>query len=120
MDANGVLNDKFYGKDVERSVLISSVDSYTLAKTHAMAMKYGELGENIVVDFSPYVFPSGAQIQIGEVVLEISQPCTLCKSLANIDSKLPKLLKNDRGIFAKVVKAGTIYKDSHVIYGKIK
>ena len=120
LDVNGILNDKFYGKELERSVLISSVDSYTLVKTHAIEMKHGELGENIIVDFNPYVLPSGVQIQIGEVVLEISQPCTLCKSLAKIDSKLPKLLKHDRGIFAKVVKAGTIYKDSHVIYERIK
>ena len=120
LDANGVLNDKFYGKGIERSVLISSIDSYTLTKTHAIEMKYGALGENIVVNFNPYDFPSGTQIQIGEVVLEISQRCTLCKSLATIDSKLPKLLKNDRGIFAKVVKAGTIYRDSEVIYEGIE
>ncbi len=69
LDANGVLNDKFYGKDVERSVLISSVDSYTLAKAHAIEMNHGELGENIVVDFNPYVFPSGFQIQIGDAEL---------------------------------------------------
>ncbi len=120
LDLNGVLNDKFYGKDVERSVLITSEASYRLAKERSIYIDYGELGENIVVDFNPYEFPQNFQIQIGEVILQTSQRCTLCKSLAEVDSALPKLLKNDRGVFAKVVKAGTIYKDSHVIYGKIK
>ena len=120
LNTKGVVNDKFYGKDVERSVLISSADSYLLVKEHAIELEYGVLGENIIVDFNPYAFSSGVQIKIGEVVLEISQNCTLCKSLTKIDSRLPKLLKNDRGIFAKVVKAGTIYRDSEVIYEGVK
>ena len=119
LDEKGVLNDKFYGKDVERSVLITSKESYRLVKERSIAMEYGELGENIMVDFNPYVLPAKTPIKIGDVVLEISQPCTLCNSLSKIDSSLPKLLKNDRGIFAKVIKSGTINKDSKIIYGEL-
>jgi len=116
VDENGVLNDKFYAKDRERSVLISSIDSYLLATKNNIEMQYGDLGENIIVDFNPYHFPEKYQFQIGEVIFEISQYCTLCKSLTKIDSKLPKLLKNDRGVFAKVINSGSIHKDSKVIY----
>lgn len=116
LDANGVLNDKFYGKDVERSVLISSIDSYKLTMEHNIEMKYGDLGENIVVDFNPYALPANTPIKIGDAVLEIIQRCTLCKSLSKIDSRVPKLLKDDRGVFAKVIKAGTIDQDSKVNY----
>jgi MOSC domain-containing protein YiiM len=66
------------------------------------------LGENILIDYNPYDLPVGTKLEIGEVVLEISQHCTLCKSLTKVDNALPKLLKNDRGIFAKVVKSGNI------------
>ena len=110
LDTKGVLDDKFYAKDIDRSVLISSLESYTLAHNQNIALKYGELGENILIDYNPYQLQSGTKIQIGEAVLEISQNCTLCKSLTKIDSKLPKLLKDDRGIFAKVIKAGEIKK----------
>ena len=110
LDENGVVNDKFYAKDIDRSVLISSIDSYRLAKSRDIELKYGELGENILIDYNPYRLKSGTKIQIGEAILEISQNCTLCKSLTKIDSKLPKLLKDDRGIFAKVIKAGEIKK----------
>lgn len=116
LDANGVLNDKFYGKDVERSVLISSVDSYKLTMEHNIEMKYGDLGENIVVDFNPYSLPTNTLIKIGDVVLEIIQRCTLCKSLSKIDSRVPQLLKDDRGVFAKVIEAGTINVDAIVAY----
>ncbi len=110
LDTKGVVNDKFYAKDIDRSVLISSIDSYKLAQNRDIELKYGELGENILIDYNPYRLKSGTKIQIGEAILEISQNCTLCKSLTKIDSKLPKLLKDDRGIFAKVIKAGEIKK----------
>ncbi len=110
LDGKGVVNDKFYAKDIDRSVLISSIDSYRVAKDKDIELKYGELGENILIDYNPYRLKSGTKIQIGKTILEISQNCTLCKSLTKIDRKLPKLLKDDRGIFAKVIKAGEIKK----------
>ena len=47
--------------------------------------------------------------------MQISQNCTLCRSLSKIDSKLPKILKNDRGIFAFVLEAGEIKENDEVI-----
>ena len=114
MDKDGVVGDKFYAKELDRSVLISSIDSYLLAKESSIDMSYGSLGENIVMDYNPYSLPTGTKIKIGEVILEISQHCTLCKSLTKVDSKLPKLLKDDRGLFAKVIKSGTIYRGDKV------
>ena len=56
----------------------------------------------------------GARLTIGDLELEISQNCTLCKSLAKIDARLPKLLKDDRGVFAKVISSGTIRKGDNI------
>ncbi len=109
LDSAGVLTDKFYNKDTNRSVLISSNESYNIALNHNISMEDGELGENILIDYNPYHLPVETQIQIGEVILEITQNCTLCKSLTKVNNKLPKILKDDRGIFAKVVTSGYIY-----------
>jgi len=112
LDKNGVIGDKFYAKDEDRSVLISTIESYQIAQDNHIELAYGLLGENILMDYNPYHLTIGRQIQIGEVILEINQTGTLCKSLTKIDNKLPKLLKDDRGIFAKVIKAGEIkYRD---------
>ena len=108
LDGNGIINDKHYDKDRDRSVLLTSLDSYHLVKSHGIETEYGELGENLLMDYNPYRLPVGSRLKIAAVVLEISQPCTLCKSLSNIDSRVPKLLKKDRGVFAKVIEAGTI------------
>ncbi|MDQ7047294.1 MAG: MOSC domain-containing protein [Sulfurovum sp.] len=115
LDSKGILNDKHYAKDISRSVLLTSLDSYALAKDHGIDARYGVLGENVLIDYNPYHLRSGARLKIGNVIFEISQACTLCKSLTNIDSKLPKLLKDDRGIFAKVLEEGSI-KEGDDIY----
>ena len=114
IDINGVLEDKFYGKEQQRSILLSSNDSYLLTQEQGIDLPYGELGENILMDFNPYSLDIGTQLQIGEVIIEITQACTICNHLSKIDKKLPKLLKTDRGIFAKTIKNGTIYVDDSI------
>ena len=114
LDAKGVLEDKYYNKDIQRSVLITSVASYDLAREKGIDAPFSALGENLLIDYNPYHLEPGDQLQIGELVLEISQHCTLCKSLAKVDNSLPKLLKNDRGIFAKVIQDGTISQGDNI------
>jgi len=108
LDTEGVVGDKFHAKGLERSVLIASQESYKIVQDNAINIEEGTLGENILIDWNPYHLLPGDRFSIGEVVLEITQNCTLCKGLSSVDTKLPKLLKNDRGIFAKVLHSGTI------------
>ncbi|MEA1892878.1 MAG: MOSC domain-containing protein [Campylobacterota bacterium] len=115
LDKNGITTDKYYGKNVQRSILLCSVDGYELARDENIDINYGELGENIVVDFDISTLKESDCIKIGEVELQITQKCTICQSLAKIDPSLPTLLKDDRGIFAKVLKGGIIKKDDEVI-----
>ena len=114
VDEYGVIGDKFYAKDIQRSILISTIDSYKLARKNNIELSIGSLGENILMDYNPYSLPIGSKIKIGNSILEITQNCTLCKSLTKVNSKLPKLLKDDRGVFAKVVKSGVIKKGDRV------
>jgi MOSC domain-containing protein YiiM len=110
VDNKGILDDKFYAKDLERSILLTSTDSYDLALKNSIEMSYGALGENILIDYNPYSLVIGSHIQIGEVVVEVTQNCTICNHLSSIDKTLPNLLKDDRGIFVKVVEVGFIEK----------
>ena len=114
LDEKGVLEDKYYNKNIDRSVLITSYDSYKLAASHGIDAPYSALGENILIDYNPYNLKPGTRLVIGDLELEISQNCTLCKSLAKVDAKLPKLLKDDRGIFAKIISSGTIRKGDNI------
>ena len=114
LDAKGVLEDKYYNKNVQRSVLLATVESYELALSHGITAPYSALGENILMDYNPYHLEEGSRLQIGELILEISQHCTLCQSFAKIDEKLPEILKNDRGVFSKVIKEGTIEQGDNI------
>ncbi|MCX6077564.1 MAG: MOSC domain-containing protein [Campylobacterales bacterium] len=114
LDNKGVMKDKYYNKNLQRSVLMTSQDSYWLAKKHGIDAPYSSLGENILIDYNPYHLKPGAKVMIGELVLEISQNCTLCESLAKVDAKLPKILEDGRGIFAKVINGATIKKNDLV------
>ncbi len=104
VDNAGVKKDKFYNKNPMRAILITSVESYNLAQKNEINIQAGSLGENILIDINPYTLVQGDRIKIGNTLLEITQNCTLCQGLSSIDSKLPKLLKNDRGIFAKYIE----------------
>ncbi|MFA5233863.1 MAG: MOSC domain-containing protein [Sulfurimonas sp.] len=111
----GVVEDKFYNKNIQRSVLIASIDSYNLIKNYNLEMPLGYLGENILLDYNPYTLEVGTKLKIGSATLEITQHCTICNHLAVIDVKLPTLLKDDRGIFAKVINEGEI-KNGNEVY----
>ena len=108
VDEKGIIGNKHYDTDTQRSILITSIESYTLAKNNQIKMPHSSLGENLLIDYNPYTLPIGSKLQIGNAILEISQNCTLCNHLSNIDKKLPQLLKKDRGIFGKVVQNGSI------------
>lgn len=114
VDIDGVIGDKFHGKNIDRSILLTSIESYEKAQKNGIDLKYGQLGENILLDTNPCDLPQGAKLKIEDVILEITMPCTMCKSLTCIDSSLPKLLKKDRGIFAKIIKEGKITKEVKV------
>lgn len=107
VDTLGIKDDKFYAKDSMRSILLSSSDSYRLTKEQGIIIKQGSLGENILLSINPYHLKHGDTLKIGSTYLEITQNCTLCNGLSKINPKLPKLLKSDRGIFAKYLKGSS-------------
>lgn len=108
LELDGVCEDRFKGKDITRSILVVSLKSYEMAKQKGIDISKGDLGENILVDFDPYALEGGTKLRIGSAVIEISQRSSLCSSLSKINNKLPKLLKDKRGIFAKVICDGQV------------
>ena len=115
IDERGIIGDKFHGRNPDRTILITSQSaSYGLAAAEGITMPFGSLGENIVIDISPYHLQAGQQIRIGETLLAVTQNCTLCSGLGKVNAKLPELLKEDRGIFVKTVRSGKIRKGDAV------
>ena len=108
LDTKGIIEDKFYDKVHSRSVLITSILAYELLSKNNISAEYGSLGENILVSFDPYNLQNGDKLTIGNTILEIANECTICNHLNKIDPKVPNILKNDRGVFARVIQGGFI------------
>ena len=108
VDTKGIVTDKYYDTNQERSILLTPIHAYELLKENNIEASYGQLGENVLIDFNPYDLEEGTKIFIGDAILEITIECTICKLLTKINNKVPKLLKKDRGVFAKVIQEGTL------------
>jgi len=105
---HGIKNDKFADKDLERTVMIVGQRAYDMAEEEGIRLQPGSLGENILLDFDPHDFIYGTRFRLGDVLLEITDDCTMCKHLSIFDNALPKLLLHHRGRYCKILEGGTI------------
>lgn len=105
---HGILNDKFAGDDTDKSVMIIGLKSYDIANENGIKLVYGSYGENILFDFDPHLFDTGDIIQVGETQLQITEKCTLCSHLSIFHKHLPKIIKNHRGLYCKILTGGEI------------
>ena len=119
IDDLGVIGDKYYNKDKNRAILLTSIKSYNIVKENNIEIKFGDLGENIIVDFNISDLTVGNKFKIGNILFEVSMICPRCEHLVSIDKRVPKLLKNDRGIFIKALNKGQIKINDEIILKEI-
>jgi len=112
---HGIEGDKFAGENLDRTVLITGMASYDLAKERDIILQPGSLGENILFDFDPHELPIGAKITIGDAEIEITEKCTICSHLAIFGADLPQIVKDQRGLYCKINRIGKIDKESKVV-----
>ncbi len=115
IEGYGIKNDKFAGDELHKTVMIIGLKSYVMAKDKGMDLVKGSYGENILLDFDPHTLGVGERLQLGDSIIEITERCTLCNHLSVFGSKLPKLIKNHRGLYCKIIKGGEITKDLVVL-----
>ncbi|RXK02689.1 MOSC domain-containing protein [Arcobacter sp. CECT 8989] len=110
----GIEEDKFAGKDLEKTVMIVGQYSYDISLKEGINIQAGSLGENILFDFNPHDYSVGTKFKIGEAVIQITENCTICNHLAVFGKKLPKIVKDCRGIYCTIINNGVIKKDDSV------
>jgi len=72
-------------------------------------LEAGMLRENMVVDgLDVMTLREGQRLKIGDTVLEVTIPCDPCGQMNRLRSGLKHALIGRRGMFAKVITAGTI------------
>ncbi len=110
----GIENDKFANDDLNKTVMIIGIKSYNIAKNHGINLLYGSYGENLLFDFDPHELEVEEILQINDAIIQIKEKCTLCNHLSVFGKQLPKLIKNHRGLYCKILKSGNIKKNSFV------
>lgn len=104
----GIENDKFAGKNLNRSVMIIGINSYELAKRNGIDLEFGSFGENILLESDPHDLEIGDRLEIGDAIIEITGKCSLCNHLQCFGSELPKVVKDKRGLYCKIIKSGIV------------
>lgn len=110
----GIEFDKFAGKNENKAVMVVGSLAYDTALKNGIKLEYGSLGENILFDFNPHEFKIGNIIKIGQVILEITEKCTICNHLSIFGKKLPFLVKNCRGLYCKILEGGHVSSNMEV------
>ena len=108
--------------DPDQAVLILSEEILADLRAEGWPVEPGELGENLTVAGLPSDdLHAGAQLRLGEVVLELSKPCDPCIVLYSLPyvgvergPAFLRTLQGRRGWFARVVQGGTVRPDTAV------
>lgn len=100
----GLAGDSHAKPGSRRQVLL--VQAETLQEVN---LKPADIRENITTLGIPLTnLGPGDRLTVGQVVLEVTGPCTGCARLEEVKPGLQNTLSGHRGILAKVVHGGTI------------
>jgi MOSC domain-containing protein YiiM len=108
--------------DPDQAILLLSAEILADLRAEGWPVQAGELGENLTLAGLPAdALRPGAQVHLGEVVLEVSKPCDPCTVLYTLPYVGPergpaflRTLHGRRGWFTRVLRGGAVYPDTPV------
>jgi MOSC domain-containing protein YiiM len=108
--------------DPDQAVLLLNEEILVALRSEGWPVQPGELGENLTLaDLRPDALQPGVQVQLGEVVLEVTKPCDPCTVLYTLPyvgvKRGPEFIRTmtgRRGWFARVLHGGTVTRDATV------
>lgn len=105
----GIEGDAHAGAHWHRQLSFLSIDSINKMKEKGLNISYGDFAENITVEGIDLMeLEIGTKLQIGEVIVEITQKGKSCHSKCEIFKTVGDCIMPKEGIFAKVLKGGKI------------
>lgn len=100
----GLKDDRKARAGSRRQVLL--VGEETL---RSVDLQPGDLNENLTIrGLDVNTLKSGQQVRIGDALLEVTGPCTVCSELENVRSGLKEELRDRRGMLTRVLASGTV------------
>lgn len=109
--------------DPDQAIMLLTDEVIQQLRTEGWPVQPGDFGENLTLGAVPEAeLGVGAQLAVGDVLLEISKPCDPCTELGSLSyvgkERTPEFIrttKGRRGWYARVVQPGTVTIDSPVL-----
>ena len=113
------LKDDAHAGDWHRQVSLLSYEKIEEFKALGVDVKDGDFGENLIVEGIDLAkLPIGTKITINQVLLEVTQIGKECHTGCAIAQAVGKCIMPTEGIFARVLKGGTVKTGDKVILGQ--
>lgn len=104
----GIENDAHAGK-WHRQVSLLEFNKIDEFRRKGANVNFGEFGENLVVQgIEIHTLPIGQLIQLGDVILEVTQIGKKCHDKCQIYYQVGECIMPKNGIFTKVIKGGRV------------
>ena len=104
----GIENDAHAGK-WHRQVSLLEFNKIDEFRKKGANVDFGAFGENLVVEgIELNTLPIGQQIQVGDVLLEVTQIGKKCHDKCQIYYQVGECIMPKNGIFTKVLKGGVV------------
>lgn len=99
-----------------RQVSLLGLEQIENFRAAGAEVDFGAFGENLIVDdFHFRELPVGTRLEIGDVILEMTQIGKECHSHCQIYKKMGDCIMPREGVFAKVIRGGKIRLGDEVI-----
>jgi len=100
-----------------RQVSLLADEDIRIMRGRGVEIRFGDFAENITTrDIDLPALPIGTRLHLGEAILEVTQIGKECHHDCAIFAALGECVMPRRGIFAKVIRGGTICRDSDCYY----
>lgn len=67
----GAEGDRHFGRNPDQAVLVAGTQAYARAAEAGIALPWGALGENLLLEPDPHALGPGARLGIGSALLEL-------------------------------------------------
>jgi len=109
ISGHGLRGDSHAGRDPDRQVSLFAAKTLRDIQNEGFEVSAGSLSANLFIEnLDLNSLKPGAQLRIGETVIEIVEARKPCRSITKIDNRLPKRLYGQCGQIGRVVKSGVV------------
>ncbi len=108
-EERGLAGDAHAGQIDSRQVSLLARESIDKMRSRGLELVPGDFAENLTTEGIdlPHL-PVGTRLNVGGVILEVSQIGKECHTACAIRRKVGECIMPEEGIFARVIKGGTI------------